>query len=32
MYFVEVLNVLVSYALPTPNAARAEEVPSRWCR
>lgn len=32
MYFVDVLNVLVSYASPAPNAARAEEVPSRWSR
>ena len=32
MYFVYILIVLVSYALPTPNAARAEEMSSRWCR
>ena len=32
MYFVDILNVLVNYALPAPNAARAEEVLSRWCR
>jgi hypothetical protein len=32
MYFVDILNVLVNYASPAPNAARAEEVFSRWCR
>ena len=32
MYFVYILIVLVSYASPTPNAARAEEMPSHWCR
>lgn len=32
MYFVDILNVLVNYASPAPNAARAEEVLSRWCR
>lgn len=32
MYFVDILNVLVNYASPAPNAARAEEMSSRWCR